>query len=168
MATLETLIDQLTKSDLDILALLKLRGSIDRKIAAVRDGLRRQLEQVEGALADASADSEGSGGGSRRGRPAGGKAKPRKKAARRTGKRGSAAIAGKHAGLSVADAVKKIFEAKGGKLATADLKKSFVAAGDKRNLNFTILVRQGLLKRVGFEARKEGKKGRAGGIYTLA
>jgi hypothetical protein len=53
-------------------------------------------------------------------------------------------------------------------MSAAEIKKHFAAAGDRRNLNFTLLSRSGLVKRTGFEKKEEGKKGRAGGIYALA
>lgn len=145
MASIETLLEQVAKSDLDITALLKLRGAVDEKIAVVRKDLERQLLALEGDTP-------------KRGRPAG---------ARRT-RRSAANTPGKHQGLSVADAVRKVISAKGGKLSTAQIKKYFNDAGDTRNLNFTILVRSGVLKKVGTESKKEGKKGRAGGIYSVA
>ncbi|MBL9121763.1 MAG: hypothetical protein JNL80_17800 [Phycisphaerae bacterium] len=145
MASIETLLEQVAKSDLDITALLKLRSAVDDKLAVVRKDLERQLQALDGPAP-------------RRGRPAG---------ARRT-RRNAANTPGKHQGMSVAEAVRKIISSKGGKLSTAQIKKYFSDAGDTRNLNFTILVRGGVLKKVGTESKKEGKKGRAGGIYAVA
>lgn len=151
MASIETLLEQVSKSDLDIGALLKLRAAVEDKINAVRKAIERQLEALDGAM-DASPAPK-------RGRPAGGK--------RRAGRR-AANTPGRHQGLSVADAVRKVISSKGGKLSTAQIKKAFSDAGDTRNLNFTILVRAGVLKKVGTETKRDGKKGRAGGIYAVA
>lgn len=145
MASIETLLEQVAKSDLDITALLKLRGAVDEKLNLVRRDLERQLEAL-------------SGNAPKRGRPAG----------VRRARRNAANSPGKHQGLSVADAVRKVIGSKGGKLSTAQIKKHFADAGDTRNLNFTILVRSGVLKKVGTESKREGKKGRAGGIYSVA
>ncbi len=160
MAAIDSLFEQVAKSDLDIAVLLKLRNALDEKLAAKHRDLKRQLAAVEEAMADGPPDAAPS----RRGRPA-------RKAAGRRGRRGGAAgakPAGKHAGMSVIAAVQKAIQAKGGKASAADIKKAFASAGDKRNLNFTLLTRGGGIKRVGFEAKKEGHKGRAGGIYAAA
>jgi hypothetical protein len=145
MATIESLLEQVTKSDLDIPALLKLRSAVEDKLGSVRRELERQLQALDGNAP-------------RRGRPA--------KA--RSGRRNARNTPGKHQGMSVAEAVRKVISAKGGKLSTAQIKKYFADAGDTRNLNFTILVRSGFIKKVGTESKKEGKKGRAGGVYAVA
>jgi|JI102314A1RNA_FD_contig_31_1385180_length_730_multi_5_in_0_out_0_2 hypothetical protein len=145
MASIETLLEQVSKSDLDITALLKLRSAVEEKIGAVRRDIERQLQALDG------------GTPARRGRPAG---------KRRAG-RSTANTPGRHSGMSVADAVRKVISGKGGKLSTAQIKKAFTDAGDTRNLNFTILVRSGVLKKVGTETKRDGKKGRAGGIYAV-
>lgn len=150
MASIETLLEQVSKSDLDITSLLKLRGAVEDKINAVRREIEKQLQALDGGGSSSAAP--------RRGRPAG---------KRRAG-RNSANTPGRHQGLSVAEAVRKVISAKGGKLSTAQIKKAFGDAGDTRNLNFTILVRGGVLKKVGTETKRDGKKGRAGGIYAVA
>lgn len=147
MASIETLLEQVSKSDLDITSLLKLRSAVEEKIGAVRRDIERQLQALDGGNTPA-----------RRGRPAG---------KRRAG-RSAANTPGRHSGMSVADAVRKVISGKGGKLSTAQIKKAFTDAGDTRNLNFTILVRSGVLKKVGTETKRDGKKGRAGGIYAVA
>jgi hypothetical protein len=177
MAQLDSILEQINKSDLDILALLKLRSTVEDKLTARHRDLRKQLAAVEDAMgvgAEASAAVAGSAGGQvrrgrRPGRPARSAAsagKPARKS-RRGGAR-SARTSGKHGEMSVGEAVVALLKAKGGKMSAAEIKQHFAAAGDRRNLNFTLLSRAGLVKRIGFEKKEEGKKGRAGGIYALA
>ncbi len=160
MASIESLLEQVSKSELDITALLKLRGAVEDKISSVRRSIQKQLEALDGAMASSSASS--SPAPARRGRPVGSTNRKR-----RVG-RPSAGSAGKHAGMTVAEAVRKVVGKGGGKMSTSQIKKAFDDAGDTRILNFTILVSGGVLKKVGTEPKKDGKKGRAGGIYALA
>lgn len=179
MAQLDSILEQINRSELDILALLKLRTAVEDKLTARHRDLRKQLAAVEGAMGagrDAGAPAAASSAaparrGRRPGRPArtaapAGAAKSAGKS-RRGGAR-SARSSGKHGEMSVGEAVVALLKAKGGKMSAAEIKKHFAAAGDRRNLNFTLLSRGGLVKRTGFEKKEEGKKGRAGGIYALA
>jgi hypothetical protein len=161
MASIESLLEQVSKSELDITALLKLRSAVEDKISAVRRSIQKQLEALDGAMTSASSAGS-SPAPARRGRPVGSKNRKR-----RVG-RPSAAGAGKHSGMTVAEAVRKVVSKGGGKMSTSQIKKAFDDAGDARILNFTILVSGGVLKKVGTEPKKDGKKGRAGGIYALA
>lgn len=166
MATLDSIIDQIAKSDLDILGLLKLRTTIEDRLSARHRELRKQLAAVEGAMPGAGGDDEPKQT-RRRGRSSAARKTPVR--ARKTRRRSrGAGGSGKHAGMSVSEAVVALLKSKGGKMSAAEIKKSFVSAGDRRNLNFTLLTRSGTVKRTGFEAKKEGKKGRVGGIYSLA
>src|SRR5262245_9151932 len=149
------LVEQINRSDLDLRTLLRLRTALDQRLVAKRRDLEQQLQEMQ-ALGTGAAPT-----GKRRGRPPGSGAKSSGGGGRRRARK-STNSAGKHSGISVADAVRKVIEAKGGKLPASEIKKAFDAAGDRRNLNFTLLVRSGALKRNGFEARKG--KGRAGGI----
>jgi hypothetical protein len=162
MASIETLLEQVSKSDLDITALLKLRSTVEDRISSARRSIQKQLEALDGAMSSASASaSAASPAPARRGRPVGSVNRKR-----RVG-RPSAGSAGKHAGMTVAEAVRKVLSKGGGKMSTSQIKKAFDDAGDTRVLNFTILVSGGVLKKVGTESKKDGKKGRAGGIYAL-
>ena len=89
MASIETLLEQVSKSDLDITALLKLRSAVEDKINAVRREIEKQLQALDGGGSSTAAP--------RRGRPAG---------KRRAGRK-SANTPGRHQGLSVAEAVRK-------------------------------------------------------------
>lgn len=179
MALIDTLLDQIGKSEFDIHALLKLRGAIEDRLLSQRRDLMKQLDAMANAFGGAasvrdSRPSARSGAGSalkaraKPGPKAGGKRGGKAgRWSKRAARRGTHA-AGKHAGLSVADAVRKVIEAKGGKVSAGEIKKAFGAAGDKRNLNFTLLTQNGAIKRTGFEPKRPGQKGRAAGIYAVA
>ncbi|MDZ4829886.1 MAG: hypothetical protein SGJ09_06765 [Phycisphaerae bacterium] len=164
MATTETLLEQVNRADLDIHALLKLRGAIEDRLVSKRGDLMKQLEAMEGAFGTSIAARP------KRGRPAG-KTSTTAAPAKSNGKRkrgpNTKNSAGKHADMSVADAVRKVIGQKGGKASAGEIKKAFDAAGDRRNLNFTLLVRANTVKRVGSDIKKDGKKGRVGGVYGL-
>lgn len=166
MASTETLLEQVGRADLDIHALLKLRGAIEDRLVAKRRDLMKQLEAMEGAFATAAPAAAPA----KRGRPAG-KASTAPATAKPAGKRkrgpNAKNSAGKHADMSVAEAVRKVISQKGGKASAGEIKKAFDAAGDRRNLNFTLLVRANTVKRVGSDTKKDGKKGRVGGVYGL-
>jgi hypothetical protein len=148
MASIETLMDQVSKSDLDIAALVRLRGAVDAKLLAASAELDRQKATIERALDSRRHRAAPSSGGGRRGRNA-------------------SHSAGRHSGMSVAESLRKVI-GKGGKMSAAQIKSAFDEAGDNRILNFTILTRSGVVKRVGLEKKEEGRKGRAGGIYAVA
>lgn len=160
MASLDSLLDQIAKSDLDIAVLLRIRSAVEDRLASCRKELQKQLAAVEGAMAAGTGVMpRASTPAPRRGRPAG--------SVKRRAARSGTNAAGKHAGLSVAAAVTKALQSRGGKASASEIKKIFATAGDKRNLNFTLLTQAGTVKRVGFEQKKDGRKGRAGGIYAI-
>jgi hypothetical protein len=167
MASIESLLEQVSKSDLGVAALVRLRAAIDQRLVAASEDLDRQRAAIEAALSSI--------GRAKPGRPAkapraavaaSAPSAPAAPAGRRKRRAGGAGGAGKHAGLSVADAVRKVI-GKGNKMSAAQIKKAFNDAGDKRILNFTILARGGVVKRVGLEKKEPGSRGRAGGIYSL-
>ena len=168
MATVDALLEQINKADLDIHALLKIRSAVEDRLVGRRRELMKQLEAMEGAFGSAATAAPAP----KRGRPAGkASSAPAAKAPVAKGKRKRGPNAknseGKHAGMSVAAAVQKVITQKGGKLSAGEIKKAFDAAGDRRNLNFTLLVRANTVKRVGSDTKKDGKKGRVGGVYAV-
>jgi len=152
------LIQSIAAAELEVPALLEVRRALDEHLERHRDRLSERLRFIDGALRV----------------PPGGKASVarnlmgglRKPGARKA--RSGTKPPGRHEGLSVADAVRKVISAKGGKASAGDIKEAFAKAGDKRVLNFTILVNAGVLRRAGDAPRIKGKKGRAGSLYCAA
>ncbi|MFO0827360.1 MAG: hypothetical protein U0572_04350 [Phycisphaerales bacterium] len=168
MATSDSILDQINKAGLDIHALLRIRSSVEQLLVAKRRDLEKQLAAMSDAFGAVPARrGPGRPAGSKNAAPAAASAAPSAGGKRKRVRRVASNNPGKHNGLSVAAAVRKIIEAKGGKASASEIKKAFDAAGDKRNLNFTLLVRAGSVKRTGSDKKKSGEKGRAGGIYAI-
>lgn len=185
MAAIDTILEQIGKADFDVHGLLKLRSAVEARLVELRRDLTKQLDAMQNVFGADDAPKATGSTGAKRGRkpgPKAGSAKPAGKPGPKAGKkrgpkpgswskrapRSGTHSVGKHSGLSVADAVRKAIESKGGKASATEIKKIFENAGDKRNLNFTLLVEAGAIKRVAFEQKKPGQKGRAAGIYSAA
>jgi hypothetical protein len=187
MATIDTILEQIGKADFDVHGLLKLRSAVEARLVEMRRDLTKQLDAMVTVFGggEGGAPAAARPAGAKRGRKPGPKAasakpagkrgpKPGKKRGPKPGSwskrapRSGTHSVGKHSGLSVADAVRKAIESKGGKASATEIKKIFENAGDKRNLNFTLLGEAGAIKRVAFEQKKPGQKGRAAGIYAVA
>lgn len=158
MPSPRALIRSVQTADLDLEGLLEVRRALDQRLEKQRSTLALTIKSIDGALAIPPG-----------GRPSvarallGGMRTPGTRKARSGTK-----PPGRHEGLSVADSVRKVINSKGGKASAGEIKEAFARAGDKRVLNFTILVNTGILKRAGDAPRIKGRRGRAGCMYTVA
>jgi len=158
MSSPRALIRTVQSAKLDLQGLLEVRRALDQRLEKERSSLSLTLKSIDGALATPP------GGRAAVARMLlGGLRMPGSRKARSGTK-----PPGRNEGLSVADAVRKAITAKGGKASAGEIKEAFARAGDKRVLNFTILVNTGVLKRAGDAPRIKGRRGRAGCMYTIA
>lgn len=158
MSSPRALVRSVQNAKLDLEGLLEIRRALDQRLEKQRSSLAATMRTIDGALAI----------------PPGGKASVarallgglRTPGSRKA--RSGTKPPGRHEGLSVADSVRKVIGSKGGKASAGEIKEAFARAGDKRVLNFTILVNTGILKRAGDAPRIKGRRGRAGCMYTVA
>lgn len=158
MSSPRALIRSVQTAKLDLEGLLEVRRALDQRLEKQRSSLVLTMKTIDGALAT----------------PPGGRASVARAllgglkvpGARKA--RSGTKPPGRHEGLSVADSVRKVITAKGGKASAGEIKEAFARAGDRRVLNFTILANTGVVKRAGDAPRIKGRRGRAGCMYTVA
>jgi hypothetical protein len=138
-------------------ALLELRKDLTAEIGRRINDQEKSVRKMRAAFGMEEEEEEGGNG----------RAAPKAKRGRKAGGTRTAQSPGKHEGMSVGDALGKVMGGVGKKMPSSEIKAAFAKAKDGRNLNFSLLEKAGTVKRVGDEKKKEGQRGRPGGVFEF-